>query len=259
MGVRNLIGKELLQMRWILIIGLLFGLALAVIVVFTFHYLEQVMEEIPAEVIEILAQFEVGRELLFIFGDYSSYVWSQWHAKNLYQAGALLVIIMAASQFAGEVSRRTMGFYLSRPVTRSEGFLAKAAAGELIILAVFVGGTVLIWGASAIMGLAADWGRIFIALLISLVWLEAYYLLGCIISTLNREPITAGVIIGLAGIALSLPGLFAWTRQFSIFYQMRALEYFIYGYPAWPYLLGGLAVNGLLLVIGLRVFARRDF
>jgi len=259
MNMRNLIRKELLQMRWILIVGLIFGLALAVIIVVTFHYMEQVVAEIPPDLMELFAQYEVTRELLFIFGDYSDYVWSQWNAKNLYQAGALLAIIMAASQFAGEVSRRTIGFYLSRPVTRREGFLAKVTAGMIMLLLVFGGAMILIWAASSIIGLGAQWGRLWGAFLISLVWLGAYYLVGCIISILNREPIAAGVMIGLAGIVLSLPGLSVVTREFSLFYQMRAVDFFIYQQPVLPSLIYGMLVGGVLLGIGMKIFNERDF
>jgi len=259
MNLGNLIRKELFQMRWILLVGLIFGLALAVVIVVTFHYIEQVVAEIPPELMELLAQYEVTRELLFIFGDYTDYVWSQWNAKNLYQAGAVLAIVMAASQFAGEVSRRTIGFYLSRPVTRREGYIAKVAAGIILLLLIFGGATILIWAGSTVIGLTADWGRIWGSFLISLVWLSAYYLAGCIISTLNREAITAGVIIGVAGIILSLPGLFVVTREFSLFYQMRAVDYFIYQQSPIPSLLYGVLVSGLLLGIGLKVFSDRDF
>ncbi len=207
MTVSNLVRKELYQMRWIMIIGLLFCTGLAVILAITFNYLEQIVEEIPVEIMELFTNYEVARELLAIFGNYSLYVWSQWNAKNLYQVGALFAIIIAAIQFAGEVSRRTIGFYLTRPISRWQGFLAKAAAGSLILLIIFGGGTIIIWAASIIIGQSADWGRLFAALVVSLVWLNVYYLVGCIISTLSREPITAGVIIGLVGIGLSLPGL----------------------------------------------------
>jgi len=259
MNMSNLIRKELLQMRWILIVGLIFGLALAVIIVVTFHYMEQVVAEIPPDLMELLARYEVTRELLFIFGDYSDYVWSQWNAKNLYQAGALLSIIMAASQFAGEVSRRTIGFYLSRPVTRREGFAAKVAAGMIMLLLVFGGAMILIWIVSAIIGLSAEWGRLWGAFIISLVWLSAYYLVGCIISILNKEPIAAGVITGVAAIFLSLPGLFTATRDFSLFYQMRAVDFFIYQQPVFTSLIYGLLVSGVLFGIGMKVFYEKDF
>lgn len=259
MAVLNLIRKEMLQMRWILIIGIIFGLALAVIIVATFHYIEQIMTDIPAELLEALSRYEATRELLFIFGDYSLYVWSQWNAKNLLQAGALFAIIIAAFQFAGEISRRTIAFYLTRPLTRRQGYLAKIAAGFLIILTIFVIGTLFIYIASTLAGHSADWARLTAALFASLIWLTAYYLLAAIISSMNREPINAGVIAGLSGIALSLPGLFVLGRQFSLFYQARAADYFIYGQPLLIPIGAGLVLNAALFLVGLRVFESRDF
>ncbi len=259
MVIANIIRKELHQLRWLIIVGLLIGIGLAVIMGSTFYYLDQIIEEIPSELLEVLSQYEVTRELLFIFGDYSSYVWSQWNAKNLYQFGALFVIFIASFQFAGEVSRHSIGYYLTRPISRKEGYLAKIASGLIMLVIIFSGSTIFIWAASSMMGQTADWGRLFAAMLISLIWLISYYLLAAIISTLNREPVTAGIMIALAGIILSLPGLFALSRQYSIFYQMRAADYFIYGQPAYVPILFGLLINAILLVIGLRIFSARDF
>lgn len=259
MILNSLIRKELHQMRWILIIGILFGISLAVVLAATFHYLAVIVQEIPGELIELLSQYEATRELLLIFGDYSIYIWSQWNAKNLIQAGALLAIIIAASQFAGEVSRKTIGFYLTRPISRNEGYIAKIISGLLVHVIIFSSGTFFIWISSAVLGQGADWGRLTAALFVSLIWLAVYYQLGCLISSLNREPITAGVIIGLAGILLSLPGMFSASRQFSIFYQMRAVDYFISGHSLLPSIGIGLIINIIILIIGQRIFARVDF
>lgn len=259
MTIRTLIGKELRHLQWVIITGLLLSAGVAVVTVVTFHYIGQVVEELPSELTELLAAYEVTRQLVAIFSDYSIYIWSQWNAKNLYQLATLFAIIIAAVQFAGEVNSKTIGFYLTRPITRKEGYLGKVTAGLLVLLLIFGGGTVFIWVTSLIMGYAAEWGRLFTALLISLAWAAVYYLLACIISTLNREPILAGVIIGISGVLLSLPGMFVITRQYSIFYQMRAADYFVAGAPAALPLLFGLLLSGLFVLIGLYIFDRRDF
>ena len=196
---------------------------------------------------------------MFIFDDYSLYLWSQWNAKNLYQLASIFAIIIAATQFAGEVSKNTMSFYLTRPVTRRDGFLGKIAAGLLVFIFIFGGGTIIFMVTSSIMGYEADWARLSVALGISLTWVAVYYLLACIVSTLNREPIMAGIVAGVIGLFLSLPGIFAVSRSFSIFYQMRAVDYFVTDTPLLWSLIPGLAVNGVLLLIGLRVFERKDF
>lgn len=259
MAISNLIRKEFYHMRWIIIIGLLLVAGTAVITVITFHYTGQIVEEIPEDLMEYLLQFEVTREMLFVFSDYSMYLWSQWNAKNLLQIASLFAIIIASAQFAGEISKGTISFYLTRPVTRVGAYIGKVTSGLLIMLIIFGGGTVLFWASSSIMGYEADWSRLFVALFISLIWVATYYLLASIISVLNRDPITAGVIIGFSGILLSLPGLFEWGRQFSVFYHMRAVDYFVYGEPLLLPIGLGILLNGLLLLVGLRVFSKRDF
>ncbi len=259
MMAKNLIKKELQQLRWFILTGLLLNISIAVITVVSFHYFGHLVEDLPRELMEMLVKYDLTRELLSIFGDYSLYVWSQWHAKNLFQLAALFVIIIAASQFAGEVSKRTMSFYLTRPVTRQLGYLAKITAGLLVLVFIFSAGTIAFWLVSHIMGYTAAWGKFFAALTVSLMWIAVYYQLACLISTFNREPIMAGVLAGTAGVLLSLPGLFAVSRQFSIFYQMRAAEYYILGNSLLPPLLIGLVLNIFLLLAGMNLFSNKDF
>lgn len=259
MIARNLIRKELHQLRWFILTGLLLNICTAVITVVTFHYFERLVKDLPQELLEMLVKYDLARELMSIFGDFSLYIWSQWYAKNLFQLAALFAIIFAASQFAGEISKRTMGFYLTRPITRQQGYLAKITAGLLTLTFIFGTGTVAFWLVSLLMGYTALWGKFFAALTISLVWIAVYYQLACIISVFNKEPIMASVLAGIAGVLLSLPGLFAASRQFSIFYQMRAVEYYILGNSLLPSLLIGLALNIFLLLAGKNLFANKDF
>jgi len=255
----NLVRKEMQQLRWIIFLGWLLCAGLAALTVGTFHYFGEIVDEIPPEVTEMLAQYDITRELLLIFDDYSLYVWSQWNAKNLYQLAFILAIIISALQFAGEVNNHTMSFYLTRPINRWNGYVGKITAGVLIILLVFGAGTLMFWIASTIMGYTASWGRLLGALALSLIWASVFYLFTCIISILSREPVKAGVLAGVAGLALSVPGLFPAARHFSVFYQMRAVEYYVYGEPLVWSLLAGLFTSGVLLILGFSLFKKRDF
>ena len=259
MVIKNLISKEMRHLRWFMIIGLILNAGLAVLTVTTFHYFGQITRELPGELLEVLVEYEIARELLLIFGDYSLYIWSQWNAKNLFQLASLSAIIIASLQFAGEINKNTMGFYLTRPVTRKDGYLGKTIAGLILLLLVFGGGTIFFLIASLFMGYEAEWGRLLAALLISLVWIAVFYLLACIISTLNKEPVFAGVMTAVSGLILSLPGLFEVSRPFSVFYQMRAVDYFVAGQPAALSVGSGLVFVGLLFLVGLRVFEKKDF
>ncbi len=259
MVIKNLVIKEIRHLKWFIVIGLVLNAGLAVLTVTTFHYFGQITRDLPGELLDILVEYEIARELLLIFGDYSLYIWSQWNAKNLFQLASLFAIIIAALQFAGEVNKNTMGFYLTRPVTRKEGYLGKAAAGLLLILLVFGGSTLFFWITSLFMGFEADWGRLLAALMISLVWIAVFYLLAGIVSMLNKEPVFAGVMAAAIGVVLSVPGLFEVSRAYSIFYQMRAVDYFISGQSAALPLIFGLVLNGLLLLLGTLIFERKDF
>ncbi len=259
MIIRNIIRKEFSHLQWVIVTGILFSVGTAVLLVFTHHYMQQFIDELPAELIDMLMKSEMTHELLAWFGDYSVYVWSQWHAKNWLQLAALFSIIIASIQFAGEVSNKTIGFFLSRPISRFQGYAGKVISALLILLFILVSGSAAIWLFSAILGYTTEWIRLFSALVISLIWIIPFYILGTIISMFNKEAILGGVIIGLTGAVLSIPGLFAYTRQFSIFYHMRATDYFLYNQSPWPSVLAGLILSIALLYVGSVVFGKKDF
>jgi ABC-type transport system involved in multi-copper enzyme maturation permease subunit len=259
MVFRNLLAKEFRQLRWVIIIGLILNVGLAFLLTLTYRFLGQFLGEIPQDVFDILSSYNLIRQLFEITGNYSFYIWSQWNAKNLFQLGSILVIIIAATQFAGEGSKKTMGFYLTRPISRFQGFLAKTSAAVLIIVLLFLSGLFLMWLISTILGYSAAWGRLFIATLIGIAWLMVYYLIALIISIKSSEPIPAGVTAGIVGIILSIPGLFTAVRQLSIFYQMRAVEYFINGHSFLFSFVSALLIGSLLFYLGFYIFKQRDY
>jgi len=246
-------------MRWIIVTGILLSVGTAVLLVLSHLYMQQFIDELPGELIDMLMKSELTHEILAWFGDYSLYVWSQWHAKNWLQLAALFSIIIASVQFAGEVSNKTISFFLSRPLSRAIGYTGKVLSGLLLLLIMLASGTLAIWLFSSILGYNLEYGRFLIATVVSLVWVISFYILGTIISILNREPVMGGVLIGLTGVVLSLLGLFSYTRQFSVFYQMRAMDFYLFGSSPWLSIFTGLLVSFALFYLGIKLFSKKDF
>jgi ABC-type transport system involved in multi-copper enzyme maturation permease subunit len=255
----NLIKKEIRHLRAIIITESVLYAAIAITIVATFHFIGEVIGKLPEEFFEILAKFNIARDIMALFEDYSIYIWSQWNGKNLFQIAAVFVVIMAAVQFAGEVGKKTIGFYLSRPITRIQGYMAKITTGVLINFLVAFTGTLILVLASLIAGYQANWVKIAGAFILTVIWTTFYYLFACIISIRSSEIIAAGLLSALAGIILSVPGLFAASRQFSLFYQIRATYYFTTGDAFLQSLVAGLVLCCFAVLAGRKIFDKRDY
>lgn len=256
---KAIIAKEWRYMRWILLIILFINIGVIITIGITYHYTVQFLEEIPKELQELLEEYPLSQSILVLFEDYHTYVWSQWNGKNLLQLGSLLVIIMAALQFAGERSKKTMGFYLSRPMSRKEAYLGKIWAGILFVFLLFGISTLFLFLVSIFLGYGKGWGAIFQTTILSLVWLSVVYLACTLVSIKCTEPIPAGAIMGGGALLLSIFGLFSKTQSLSPFHQIRAGNYFLHQGTFLGSLIPALLLALLLIQGGLQIFKRQDF
>lgn len=256
---KQIIAKEWRYMRWVLLIMLVINMGIVASIGITYHYTIHFLEEIPQDLFNLLKEYPLSQGFLVLFDDYTTYVWSQWNGKNLLQLGSLMAIIMASLQFAGERSKQTMGFFLSRPISRKQAFCGKVLAGMLFLFLLFGVSTILLFLLSLFLGYTSQWGRIFPATFLSLLWLTVFYLACTLVSIKCSEPIPAGAIMGGGALFLSIFGLFSSTRSLSIFYQIRAGDYLLHQGSLLQSLLPALFLALLLFQGGLCLFYRQDY
>lgn len=251
--------KEWRSMRWIMILSFFIALGTVLTTGIMYYYTEQFIEEIPPELFSLLKEHRLSRSFLGLFEDFNTYVWSQWNGKNLLQLGSLLSIVLAALQFAGEKSKKTMSFFLSRPLSRKEGYIGKILAGALFLFFLFGLSTLFLYLVSIFMGHGEGFGRLLGATLLSLLWLSVFYLMCVIVSIKANEPIPAGAIMGGGALLLSALGLFPATQSYSLFYQISARGYFLREASFIGSLLPGIVVGAIVFKLGLYLFLRQDY
>jgi ABC-type transport system involved in multi-copper enzyme maturation permease subunit len=105
-------------------------LATAAFIPLTFDWVRKIMESAPS-----LSNFQ--SEINFIMKSFPHYIWSQWFPKNLIQFGVIFALFLGASSLAGEFSRGTFEFLLTKPVKRLNVFLIKIISRFLGIVTVF--------------------------------------------------------------------------------------------------------------------------
>lgn len=256
MVFRNLLCKELRQYRWFFWISLGLALLNVFLVILSHELLGGIIKEVSVDIWE---KFQISEADLETLDEFSYYLWSQWNAKNLYQLGVIIVAVLAVAQFAGENSKRNMSFLLSRPATRRQIFAGKSGAGLILIYLVLGLSTLFLCVLSLLFNYQALWTKLLFSSLISLLWLTVLYLLGCLLSILTSLPLLAGLALLGVGAILAVPGCFLPTRALSIFYQMKAVSYFLKGDLLVLSVLPALLFSGLLYYYTMRAFEKKDY
>jgi ABC-type transport system involved in multi-copper enzyme maturation permease subunit len=200
----------------------------------------------------------IRRGIDFIGASYNNYAWSQWTAKNLPQLATLAAIVLGMGVIAGEISYGTALFLASKPITRREIYTTKAAAGLFLLALCVLGSTLLFVLVSAWKGFALDYGAFILSAVITYAGAVLIYLGTAFFSGLFSEPVKAGVAAALFWLAASVPGYFPNAAPFSLFYQMKAVSYWVYGQnPIVPLGLS-LVIAGLLYEAGVWLWSRRE-
>ena len=250
----NLLRKELQEQRWVLILGIIIFSAVGIFCAWSF----KMFQHYGAMLTDISSP-PIADKLQRILTDYNYYLWSQWQPKNLLQFGTILALVLAAPAVAGELSRGSMDYLLSRPLSRTSILLTKATAGALILSAVTWSATLVTLAAASLLEPALWWGRFLAATALVNAGLLCVYAIGLLFSTFCTSSVKAGVSAGGLLLVLSGCGFFTATRFLSPFWHARGSA-FMGGAPfTWfsLILLLGAALAAFLLAN--RVFNQREY
>ncbi len=206
-----------------------------------------------------LSRFVDPGQLSFILSNYHNYAWSQWTAKNLTQFASLAAIILGMGALAGESAYGTAPFLLSKPLSRRQVYTTKAAAGIFLLgIAIYVSTFILIL-VSSMQGHALQVGPFIASTFVVFAGAVVIYLGTALISTLIPDPVKAGVVAGLFWGLVSVPGFFRGTVHYSIYYQMKAVPYWLQGVFPWFVMFVLLGVGYMLFETGVYYWKRKDF
>jgi ABC-type transport system involved in multi-copper enzyme maturation permease subunit len=195
--------KEMMEARWKIIIGAVVALVAAAAFASTY---ELIVGVLTSSALKQAGAIQSQIDAL-IRGGYDAYIWSQWYSKTAPQILAILAAIMGAGLVASEVSKGTIFFLLSKPVSRTRVLLIKYGVNALALLGVALLGSVAILVAAAVRGQTVHWAGVIVSSL--LLWLGMLFPLGLatLCSILYKDIWLPLVIAILVLVVLSLPGL----------------------------------------------------
>lgn len=164
--------KELIEVRWKAIIGVVACVILAAGLAGTYDLIKRLLTNTTLQQVPQSLQGQVQG----LLGSYDVYVWSQWYVKNGAELLALLAAVLGASLIGGEVNKGTIFFLLSKPVSRVRVVLVKYAVSAALLLAMIVVSSAALLVTAAIVGHPQNLGGVAISTL--LLWLGTLFVLG---------------------------------------------------------------------------------
>lgn len=190
--------------------------------------------------------------------DFELYLWSNWYGKNLPQIIFVFAAILAGPMLAGERASRTFQFLLTKPVSRTQVFLSKYAAGATAIAVISIGGTVAALVAADLSGKPVDTLWFLAPQAAQILGGLCFLSLSLLFSALIDDSVTAGVAAVGAGVALMVADSVGPVRGRLIFGMMAESRSFTAGVPNPVPLLVLAAVAAIVGYAALAVFCRRD-
>jgi hypothetical protein len=251
--------KAWLDTRWIIVIGGVLLLVSAGSTVFSFAYVQNVIDAMPAILSSDVNPFgERIREATELSRTFRGYAWSNWFSNN---AIGYLSILAAVLGSGSPLSRSGRGllFSLALPVSRERWILTRAATllAELFVAAfvpalVIVGlapleqqqfalGESLVYAASAFVG-----ASVFVGLSLSL-------------STVFEDVWRPLLLTFCAVLAIAASGEYWLPEGRGLFAAMGGRSYFFGGSVLWIELSLCVAATAALIYAAAANIARRDF
>lgn len=206
--------KELIEARWKMFIGSGVVVVLAAVFAATYDLLKQLLQNAMSTSSQQLPQ-ALQDQVQQMLGSYDVYLWTQWFSKTGPEALALLAAILGAGLISNEVSKGTIFFVLSRPISRDRVLLVKYGINAAILLGVIVLGSIALLVASTVVGHPQNVEGILVST--ALLWLGMLFIQGLAVlgsvffKDVLRPLIGALLITILLSIPGYIPGWSAWN------------------------------------------------
>jgi ABC-2 type transport system permease protein len=254
-----MVAKELIEGRWRFIIGALLTLLIAVLLGASYDFVRGILG--AANTSALPAAFR--QQILQGLGNYDAYTWAQWFGKNGQMILGALAAFLGGGLLAGEVSKGTIYFLLSKPVSRERVLLTKYLVTAAAFLGITALGSVGIIVTGAAYGHPQPLGAVLGSTL--LLWLGTLSVLGVALlcSAIFDDSLRPVGLALVFGVLIGLPafvGAFVagWT-DWSLTTYWASQSYYLGGaFPAREFAVS-LVAAALPLLLAWQVFRRRAY
>lgn len=249
--VRALLHKEMREGRWKYMVAAVVMIVLGASVPILFEFVGKVLEEtpIPPPLLDMLPP-----DLL----ELPTYVWSNWHAKTLYQAMVVMALVFGSAAIAGEFHRGTAQFLFSRAVPRGAVVLVKLAVDLAGMASSAVVGTLAVDIGARLMHGFAPPITYYTALLPTIVGAAFVYAIALLASTRIDDPVKAGVAAAAVAAVLSVPSFIPEWHHVSVYVHMTGRAVLRGGPFPWGAVAVIAGLAAALIVVSMETLKGRD-
>lgn len=194
--------------------------------------------------------------------DYNLYLWANWYGKNLLQFILIFALIFGAPLLAGEAASGSMGFTLTRPLSRRQVLGGKFLAGAVWLSLIAVLSTLALLLVSAWAGRPVSWALMLCGLPGTLAGTLLAYAVAVVFSALVDDIVKAGLyaagVLALLAWPSLVPAAPALARYSFVSYMAAAGPRTP---PAWVWWGTAAVCLGVvvLYLLARRLFLRRDY
>lgn len=200
-----MIVKEMIDARWKVLTGLIVALLTAAGSTYAYNLIQDLLQSPAAQ--RALAATGGSQAGMAAVGNFDIYVWDNWYAKNGGLILGGLAAFLGAALIAGEVSKGSIFFLLSKPMSRDRILLTKYTVNAGLLLGVGLLIALALWITAALMGQVLPVRGLLISTL--LLWLGTLSILGVALlcSVVLPDSLrAAGLAVVVAGL-LGIPGV----------------------------------------------------
>ncbi len=227
-----MITKELVEARGKLIIAGVLTLAFTLLIAFSYDLLRDALGPAITTLPDVLrSQVEA------VMGAYNNYVFFQWFGKNGQMVLGGLAAFLGGGLIAGEVSKGTIFFLLSKPVSRAQVFVTKYGVAAALQLGICLLSGLCLLVAGAIAGHSIDVMGLLVSVV--LIWLGTLGVLGvaALFSVVFDDLLKSVGLALLVAIVVGIPGLVStllpdWANWSLPNYWYSADAFLGVGFPA---------------------------
>ncbi|HWI54186.1 MAG TPA: ABC transporter permease subunit [Desulfobacteria bacterium] len=251
MSAKGLWQKEFNASKFKFAAGIVLPIALAISIPYLYESLTGIMQSIPIP--------EFAREQVEMFKDFNYYVWFNWFGKNLFQIVGMLAIIFGAGLISTEVSRKTVYFLLTKPISRQQVFAVKYLTSLASLEAIVVISTIVLYLSVSATGHSLPVIKLTQNGIMAIAGFALIYSIAVYFSTVFDQALKSALVSFLIVVLLSVPNFVTSFRPLSLYYQMTGLS--IYKGEGFPYipLLVIAAVTAAIYKLAEKRFVRSDF
>jgi ABC-2 type transport system permease protein len=229
--------------------------AYAFINTFSYDFIVKILGTTPkAKMPDIAQQLFKGMQT------FNDYTWYSWFGKSYIQIVTLLAVILGMGAIAGEVSKDTISFLLSKPFSRTQVFFSKYISGAILLFFISLVTTVV----QFLVGFAnkdfnIGLSKFLLAVLNSFPGELMIFSLALLFSTIFADRLKAGLLAGVIAVVLSIPGLIPDYSDYDVYKYFVDQKILTSGNFPWLAFLSLAVASIIIFAIGLKVFQRKQF